>query len=111
MPYTVRQSIYLFLQQIKVILEQNLSKVIIYGSYARGDYHANSDVDIMILVDLSNEEIKGIENKIFDIAFDIEMNTGVDISPILKNRMEYEYWMDVLPFYKNIKEEGIIINE
>ena len=53
MPYTVRQSIYLFLQQIKVILEQNLSKVIIYGSYARGDYHANSDVDIMILVDLS----------------------------------------------------------
>ena len=111
MPYTVHQSIYLFLQQIKVILEQNLSKVIIYGSYARGDYHANSDVDIMILVDLSNEEIKGIENKIFDIAFDIEMNTGVDISPILKNRMEYEYWMDVLPFYKNIKEEGIIINE
>ena len=111
MPYTVHQSIYLFLQQIKAILEQNLSKVIIYGSYARGDYHANSDVDIMILVDLSNEEIKGIENKIFDIAFDIEMNTGVDISPILKNRIEYEYWMDVLPFYKNIEEEGIIINE
>ena len=110
MPYTVHQSIYLFLQQIKKILEQSLSQVIVYGSYARGDYHDNSDVDIMVLVDLSNEEIKTIENKIFDIAFDIEMNTGVDISPILKNRVEYEYWMDVLPFYKNIKEEGIIIN-
>lgn len=29
--------------------------VILYGSYARGDYTSDSDVDIMILVNLSEE--------------------------------------------------------
>ena len=43
-------------------------------------------------------------------AFDIEMDTEVDISPIIKNEEQYEYWLDTLPFYKNIHEEGVIVN-
>ena len=39
-----------------------------------------------------------------------EMDTGVDISPIIKNEEQYEYWLDTLPFYKNIHEEGVIVN-
>lgn len=59
--------------------------------------------------DYSNE-IKKIENQVYDLAFDIEMDTGVDISPIIKNEEQYEYWLDTLPFYKNIHEEGVIVN-
>lgn len=55
-------------------------------------------------------EIKKIENQVYDLAFDIEMDTGVDISPIIKNEEQYEYWLDTLPFYKNIHEEGVIVN-
>lgn len=62
-----------------------LTKVIVYGSYARGDYNSSSDVDVMILVKMSDNEIKKIENQVYDLAFDIEMDTGVDISPIIKN--------------------------
>ena len=51
-----------------------------------------------------------IENQVYDLAFDIEMDTGVDISPIIKNEEQYEYWLDTLPFYKNIHEEGVIVN-
>ena len=61
-----------------------LTKVIVYGSYARGDYNLSSDVDVMILVKMSDNEIKKIENQVYDLAFDIEMDTGVDISPIIK---------------------------
>lgn len=61
-----------------------LTKVIVYGSYARGDYNSSSDVDVMILVKMSDNEIKKIENQVYDLAFDIEMDTGVDISPIIK---------------------------
>ena len=61
-----------------------LIKVIVYGSYARGDYNSSSDVDVMILVKMSDNEIKKIENQVYDLAFDIEMDTGVDISPIIK---------------------------
>lgn len=87
-------------------MESKLTKVIVYGSYARGDYNSSSDVDVMILVKMSDNEIKKIENQVYDLAFD----TGVDISPIIKNEEQYEYWLDTLPFYKNIHEEGVIVN-
>lgn len=64
----------------------------------------------MILVKMSEAEIKKIENEIYDLAFEIEMNTGVDISPVIKNENQYEYWSDTLPYYKNIKREGVVIN-
>ena len=90
---------------------EHLNKVIVYGSYARGDYKKNSDVDIMILVDLSETEIRKFENRVYDVAFEIEMDTGVDISPVIKNKNQFEYWVDTLPYYKNVREEGVTINE
>ena len=98
-----------FVTELKEIFGEKLSKIILYGSYARGDYHVTSDVDIMILVTLSDEEIKRIENQVFDCAFDLEMKYGVDISPIIKNKTHYEYWADTLPFYRNIQQEGVIV--
>ena len=110
MPDRIHNIIYQFSQQLKDIMGSKLTKVIVYGSYARGDYNSSSDVDVMILVKMSDNEIKKIENQVYDLAFDIEMDTGVDISPIIKNEVQYEYWLDTLPFYNNIHEEGVIVN-
>ena len=53
----IRQEVLmLFVQGTKKILKNNLSKLIVYGSYARGDYKENSDIDVMILTPLSKEE-------------------------------------------------------
>lgn len=109
MPDIVNRSLNQFLQQMKKIFGLYLSKVIVYGSYARGDYRENSDVDVMVLVKLPEEEIKKLANTVYDTAFEIEMDTGIDISPIIKNETQYEYWLDVLPFYKNIREEGVLV--
>ena len=65
MPDTVRDIMYQFSQQMRRIFGVHLSKVIVYGSYARGDYQKNSDVDVMILVDLTEEEIKKRERMRF----------------------------------------------
>ena len=109
-PDRIHNIVYQFSQELKKIIGKNLSKIIVYGSYARGDYNCNSDVDIMILVKMSNSDIKKIENQVYDLAFEIEMNTGIDISPIIKNESEYEYWLDTLPFYKNISDEGVVVD-
>ena len=45
-PFDIHIIIYKFSQELKQILGDNLAKVIVYGSYARGDYRDNSDVDI-----------------------------------------------------------------
>lgn len=111
MPDIVSEVVYQFSQQLKKVFGTRLSKVIVYGSYARGDYRENSDVDVMILVKMSDQEIKQMENEVYDLAFDIEMNTGVDISPIIKSEAQYEYWVDTLPFYRNVREEGVVVGE
>ncbi len=99
-----------FVAQVKVVLGTDLSKAILYGSYARGDYNENSDIDIMILSSLTDEEIERVETKIFDIAFDFQMRYDVDISVILKNVEHFNYWLGVLPFYDNVQKEGVVLS-
>ena len=81
--------------------------IFLYGSYARGDYDEDSDIDIMILVASMEEEIKQLENNIYDAAFDLELKYGKVFSPVIKNHEFFEYWSDTLPFYRNIKMEGV----
>ena len=57
MPLVVQDIIYEFTKEIKKIFGTNLSTVIVYGSYARGDYNENSDVDVMILVKIPEEKL------------------------------------------------------
>ena len=110
LPRSIEIPTYKFAQTIQLLLGSDLYAIILYGSYARGDYNNNSDVDIMILVDLPETEIKKIENDIYDVAFDIEINTGINISPVIKNTAQFEYWVDTLPYYRNVRDEGITIN-
>lgn len=110
MPDDIRNIVYKFSLQLRDLLGSSLSKVILYGSYARGDNHDHSDVDVMILVKMTDAEIKRIENDVYDMAFEIEIETGIDISPIIKNEEQYEYWVDTLPFYRNVRDEGVVIN-
>ena len=89
-----------FAQDTRRILKSNLSKLIVYGSYARGDYKENSDIDVMILTPLSKEEIEKI---------DLELESGIVINPVLENEAHYRYWLGALPFYDNVEREGIVI--
>ena len=57
MPENIRVIVYQFSQDVKRILGDKLTKIIVYGSYARGDYRENSDVDIMILTKLSDGSV------------------------------------------------------
>ena len=46
-----------------------------------------------------------------DLAFDFEMDYGVVISPLVKNEKQFLRWSETLPFYKNVKKEGVDIDE
>ncbi len=110
MPNIIRSIVYGFSVQLRNLLKNDLSKIILYGSYARGDFQQDSDVDVMILVNLPVKEIEKVEEAIFELAYDIEMEHGIHISPIIKNEQQFEYWVDALPFYRNVKKEGVEIN-
>jgi len=99
-----------FARLTKEILGNHLTKIILYGSFARGDYTENSDIDIMILTTLTEKEIEVVETEIFDVAFEFQMKYFVDISVVLKNEEQFNYWLGVLPFYDNVQREGIVVN-
>lgn len=65
-------------EDVKTVLGASLSKVILYGSYARGEQSEDSDIDIMILTSIEvEEEIKKIEYKLFDLVYEIEYKSLV----------------------------------
>ena len=107
MPFLIQNALDEFLLSVRNCFGEKLNSVIVYGSYARGDYNESSDIDVMILVSLSDEEIKDLEDVIYDSSFDLEMKYGKVLSPIIKNYDFFEYWSDTLPFYQNIKAEGV----
>lgn len=110
MPKERQEIILEFARGIKKILGKQLSKIILYGSYARGDYDENSDIDLMVLTTLTEEEIEKRETEIFDLAFDFQMDYGVDISVVVKNEEHFNYWLGALPFYDNVQKEGLVIS-
>ena len=109
-PEQIQKVMYLFSQEVRKILGEDLCKIIVYGSYARGDFDEYSDVDVMVLTSLVESEIKPIEYILYDVAFDFLMEYGVDISVIVKNEEHFKYWLGALPFYDNVESEGVVIN-
>lgn len=110
MPAAKREIIMSFARRVRRILGKNLKQVILYGSYARGDYTEDSDIDIMVLTTLTDKEIEQIETEIYDLAFDFLMDYGVDINVVIKNEKQFNYWLGALPFYDNVQKEGVVLS-
>lgn len=49
MTESIQNILTLFVKEVKRVLGEDMDKVIVYGSYARGDYDEHSDIDIMVL--------------------------------------------------------------
>lgn len=101
------------LDKVKITAQQiygdKLNKIILYGSYARGDNMEESDIDIMIILNCNTEEIKHFHNLTIEMASDISLEQEVFLSILLRDKMHYENNLSILPFYQNIAREGVAV--
>lgn len=110
MPVHILDAIQDFAKSVRRLLGNSLDSVIVYGSYARGDYSELSDIDVMLLVSITEERIKVISDQVSDLAFDCMLKYGIDISPVITNTDHFNYWADNLPYYRNVRDEGVRIS-
>ena len=83
-----------------------LEKIILYGSVARGTQTEESDVDIAVIVKRYTEDM---HDKMIDLTVDLELEYNKVLSVLLIDYDNFREWEDVLPFYKNIKKDGIML--
>src|SRR3972149_8111112 len=82
------------------------SEMYLYGSQARGDAKKLSDWDLLIL--LNNQKISfAFETKLMDEFYDVELETGEIISPLIYSKNDWNQNHSVTPLFKIIKKEGV----
>jgi len=84
------------------------AEVYLYGSHARGDARPLSDWDILILLNSKNISFN-LETKFMDEFYEVELETGVIISPIVYTKKDWDETRLNTPLYENIKKEGVRI--
>ena len=111
MSQRMKSLIEMYIEEIQKIFGGHLSKVILYGSYARGDFRPDSDVDIMILLDITDLEIKAYSRQLSYMTYDFNMDHDLDIKPIAKSEDHFRKWVVNYPFYANVQKEGVVLYE
>ena len=86
---------------------RDLQKVILFGSYARGDYDPESDIDYTAIVHGERRSLQSKMNQIWDASAEIGLENDVVISPTVIPAEEFEKYRYTLPYYRNIDKEGI----
>ncbi len=96
-------------QNMQNVLGDKLHKIILYGSYARGDYDSESDIDMMVLADVPENELGNYRKQINRVASKIGLANDIMITINLKDRRFFESHQEILPFYRNVANEGVPI--
>lgn len=96
-------------QDMQNVLGDKLHQIILYGSYARGDYDNESDIDMMVLVDMSETELTNYRKQVNRVASKIGLNHDIMITIVLKDKQFFDNHQDVSPFYRNVMNEGVSI--
>jgi len=99
-----------FASNCQAAFGDKLAEVRLFGSYARGDFDEESDIDIMVLFNALRPELKQYTNKVCEIAAEVDFKYGTWTSPILFSKPEYDANKKVSGFLKNVDREGVQIH-
>ena len=82
------------------------AKIILFGSRARNDFKVDSDWDFLVLT--KKRITRELKERIFDIFFEIELETDSIVTGIIKDRNEWRKYSNQ-PIFKNIAKDGVEI--
>ena len=87
---------------------ENIEKIIVFGSYARGDYREQSDIDILVVV--SNSASNDIESDIRRVIYSYIPKAGRLISvKVINSRIYYHMKNTNCSFIRSVEKDGIAL--
>ena len=93
-------------QKLAELYGDSLKQMIVYGSYARGQQTANSDIDIAVVLD--KEISKTVEiSRMIDVITDLNLEYSVLISVYPVSSGDYESINS--PLMMNLRREGVAV--
>ncbi len=84
---------------------EKIKRIILYGSYVRGETTRDSDIDILVLVDESLNPFE-VRESLSDLLYDILLEEGELVSVIAVPEDFFESYNS--PFMLNVKKEGVV---
>ena len=96
-------------QIYRSVYGEKLVQVILYGSYARGDYNRDSDVDIVAIVHGDRKKLQEQLKQVWDSSSELELEYDTIVSPTVIPYEEFKQYRDDLPYYRNISKEGVVV--
>jgi len=95
-------------QQLINCYGDRLARFIVYGSYARGDYTPESDIDI--LVTLKGQVDRQIKNEVLEIYYAIELEYEVvfDVKVYSEEAVQNTI-LGATPLMESISREGVAV--
>ena len=94
-------------RRVQELLGGSLRNIILYGSYARGDYDEESDIDIMVLTDISESEMRPFEYQLAIISSRISLENDITVCIMLNNKALFEERLPLSAFYRNVINDGV----
>ncbi len=91
----------------KATLGDKYNCTLLYGSYARGDYDAESDIDIMVLADVPREELSKYKKPLIMLTSELGLEYDIVVTVTLKDSETFNRYLGTVPFYDAVKKEGI----
>ncbi len=100
-----RKAVDEFVRRAKEQYGDRIEKIILFGSVARAEARAESDIDLLVIGDVSVEEL-------VDLSFPILLKHGEFISAKDMKKNQFELLArEKYSFVKNILEEGVVLYE
>ena len=90
----------------RVVYGDDIVEIVLYGSYARGDYAEGSDIDIAAVVHGSRMELQEKLKVVWDVSAELGLENDIIVSPTVIPYEEFMKYKQTLPYYRNIAEEG-----
>ena len=94
---------------LKKVYGDRLKTIILYGSVARGTQTEGADVDIMVLIDGTDAQLREYDERLSDVSTDMALKYMTVFSIIDVKYQEYQEWKTVSPFYENLDQEGVVV--